>query len=91
MTFEEALVELKKGKGIYRDSWEEDEFIGYWTLDYNEPIMKYYWDSFRGRIHQTVMEFSSDDILADDWGVTEVYRCDPDNARFIVSGLNKGN
>lgn len=91
MTFEKALVELKNGKGIYRESWPNDEFVGFWTLDYKDIIMKYYWDGFRQRTHQTIMEFSGEDILANDWEVTEVYRCDPDYTPFIVSDLNKGN
>ena len=36
------------------------------------------------------MEFSGEDILEDDWCVTEVYRCDPDYMSFVVSDL-KGN
>lgn len=91
MKFEEAIVELKKGKGIYRESWPNDEFVGFWILDYKDTIVKYYWDGFRERIHQTIMEFSGEDIIANDWEITEVYRCDPDYTSFIVSNLNKGN
>ena len=89
MKFEEAIVEIKKGKGIYRTSWSSDEFVGFWTLDYKDSIMKYYWDGFRGRIHQTAMEFSGEDILADDWKVTETYRY-PDYTPFIISDI-QGN
>jgi hypothetical protein len=74
MTFEEAIGELKQGKGIYRKVWPKDEFAGFWTYDYNDSIMKYYWDGFRGRIHQTEMKFSGEDILANDWEATETYR-----------------
>ena len=90
MKFEEAIVELKKGKGIYRKSWEEDEFIGFWTFDYKDQIMKYYWDRFRGRIHQTVMKFSGEDILATDWEITETYRYPYYDIPFVISDI-KGN
>lgn len=91
MSFEEAIVELKKGQCIYRRIWEKDEFVGFWTVDYKYPIMKYYWDGFSGRIHQTIMEFSGEDILANDWEITETYRypyyCDK---LFIISEI-RGN
>lgn len=90
MKFEEAIVELKKGKGIYRKSWEEDEFIGFWTFDYKDQIMKYYWDRFRGRIHQTVMEFSGEDVLANDWEITTTYRYPYYDTPFVISDI-KGN
>ena len=90
MKFEEAIVELKKGKGIYRKSWEEDDFVGFWTWDYKDSIMKYYWDRFRGRSHQTVMKFSGEDILAEDWEVTETYRYPYYDTPFVISEL-KGN
>lgn len=94
MTYDDAYIQLKNGKSVYREGWANKNWV---SLVYEPPFVGVHLDTAKSANMYLYHGDSTtgekepygptvEDVQAEDWGIFGEPRGDEDDERFVMDG-----